>query len=169
MTNNHERYMKRALTLARKGVGRTAPNPAVGCVIVKNDKVIGEGWHRKAGSPHAEVHALAMAGRAARGADVYVTLEPCCHTGQTPPCSDALIKAGVKRVIAGTADPNPQVNGGGLKALELAGIETVCGLMEDECRAVNRHFFKHVTSGHPFVTYKCAMTLDGKIATVTGD
>jgi len=169
MTNNDERYMKRALTLARKGIGLTAPNPAVGCVIVKDDRVIGEGWHKKAGSPHAEVNALAMAGQAARGADVYVTLEPCCHTGQTPPCSDALIGAGVKRVIAGSADPNPQVNGGGLKALELAGIETVCGLLGDECRAINRHFFKHVTSGYPFVTYKCAMTLDGKIATVTGD
>lgn len=169
MTTSHEHYMKRALTLARKGVGRTAPNPAVGCVIVKDGTVVGEGWHQKAGSPHAEVHALEMAGQAARGADVYVTLEPCCHTGQTPPCSDALIRAGVKRVIAGVADPNPLVNGGGLKALEQAGIETYCGVLEEECRAINRHFIKHVTSGQPFVTYKCAMTLDGKIATVTGD
>lgn len=157
------------MTLARKGIGRTSPNPAVGCVIVKEGRIVGEGWHRKAGTPHAEVHALAMAGAAARGADVYVTLEPCCHTGQTPPCSEALIRAGVKRVFAGMADPNPKVNGGGLAALGQAGIKTSCGLLEDDCRAINRPFLKHVTSGHPYVTYKCAMTLDGKIATVTGD
>jgi diaminohydroxyphosphoribosylaminopyrimidine deaminase/5-amino-6-(5-phosphoribosylamino)uracil reductase len=169
MTVNHEHYMKRALMLARKGIGRTAPNPAVGCVIVKDGRIVGEGWHRKAGTPHAEVHALTMAGDASRGADVYVTLEPCCHTGQTPPCSDALIGAGVKRVIAGMADPNPKVNGGGLSALRHAGIKTVCGVLEDECRAINRPFLKHVTTGLPYVTYKCAMTLDGKIATVTGD
>jgi diaminohydroxyphosphoribosylaminopyrimidine deaminase/5-amino-6-(5-phosphoribosylamino)uracil reductase len=169
MTNSHEQYMRRALTLARKGIGRTAPNPAVGCVIVKGGTVVGEGWHRKAGTPHAEVHALAMAGAAARGADVYVTLEPCCHTGQTPPCSEALIRSGVKRVFAGMADPNPKVNGGGLAALRQAGIKTACGMLEDECRAINLPFLKHITSGHPYVTYKCAMTLDGKIATVTGD
>ncbi len=161
--------MKRALTLARKGIGKTTPNPAVGCVIVRDGRIVGEGWHKKAGTPHAEVHALAMAGNAARGADVYVTLEPCCHTGKTPPCSDALIRAGVKRVVAGMADPNPLVNGGGLNALRRAGIETVSGVLEDDCRAINRPFIKHVTSGHPFVTYKCAITLDGKVATVTGD
>lgn len=169
MSATDTKYMKRALTLARKGIGRTAPNPAVGCVIVKEGGIVGEGWHRKAGTPHAEVHALAMAGDAGRGADVYVTLEPCCHTGQTPPCSDALIRAGVRRVIAGFADPNPRVNGGGLEALRQAGIETVCGVLEDECRAINLPFLKHIASGHPYVTYKCAMTLDGKIATVTGD
>jgi len=169
MSATDTKYMKRALTLARKGIGRTTPNPAVGCVIVKEGRIVGEGWHKKAGTPHAEVHALAMAGSAARGADVYVTLEPCCHTGKTPPCSEALIKAGVKRVIAGMTDPNPRVNGDGLNALRRAGIETVSGILEDECHAINRPFIKHVTSGHPFVTYKCAMTLDGKIATVTGD
>lgn len=163
------KYMRRALALARKGIGRTTPNPAVGCVIVKEGRIVGEGWHRKAGTPHAEVHALAMAGTAARGADAYVTLEPCCHTGLTPPCTDALIRAGVGRVIAGMADPNPRVNGGGLEALQRAGIETVSGVLEEECRAINRPFIKHVTTGRPFVTYKCAMTLDGKIATVTGD
>lgn len=161
-------YMKRALTLAKKGIGKTDPNPAVGCVIVKNGAVIGEGWHRKAGGPHAEIYALKSAGDAAKGADVYVTLEPCCHTGRTPPCSEALVKAGVSRVIAGMRDPNPRVNGGGMKALQLAGITTVAGVLEDECRSINRPFLRHITTGHPFVTYKCAMTLDGKTATATG-
>ncbi|MDA8428747.1 MAG: bifunctional diaminohydroxyphosphoribosylaminopyrimidine deaminase/5-amino-6-(5-phosphoribosylamino)uracil reductase RibD [Geobacteraceae bacterium] len=163
------KYMKRALTLARKGIGRTSPNPAVGCVIVKQGTVIGEGWHKKAGGPHAEIHALQMAGDRATGAEVYVTLEPCCHTGKTPPCSEALIKAGVKRVVAGMRDPNPCVSGGGLAALEQAGIETACGVLEEECRAINLPFIKHVTTGMPFVTYKCAMTLDGNIATITGE
>jgi diaminohydroxyphosphoribosylaminopyrimidine deaminase/5-amino-6-(5-phosphoribosylamino)uracil reductase len=163
------KYMKRALNLARKGLGRTSPNPAVGCIIVKDGVIIGEGWHRKAGTPHAEVHALNMAGDVARGATVYVTLEPCCHTGTTPPCSTALIKAGVKLVVAGMRDPNPRVSGGGLAALEQAGIETVCGVLEDDCRAINRPFIKHITTGLPYVTYKCAMTLDGKIASATGE
>lgn len=169
MTVIDVRYMKRALTLARKGVGKTAPNPAVGCVIVKDGSIVGEGWHKKAGGHHAEVHALEMAGDATRGADVYVTLEPCCHTGKTPPCSAALIRAGVQRVIAGMSDPNPRVSSGGLHALEEAGIATVCGVMEPECRAIIRPYVKHVTTGHPYVTYKCAMTLDGKIATITGE
>ena len=169
MTVVDAKQMKRALTLARRGIGKTSPNPAVGCVIVKNGTVIGEGWHKKAGTPHAEIHALEMAGDAAREADVYVTLEPCCHTGKTPPCSEALIKAGVRRVIAGMRDPNPQVNGGGLAALESAGIETSCGILEEECRAINLPFIKYVTTGTPYVTYKCAMTLDGNIATLTGE
>jgi diaminohydroxyphosphoribosylaminopyrimidine deaminase/5-amino-6-(5-phosphoribosylamino)uracil reductase len=163
------RFMKRALTLARKGIGRTSPNPAVGCVIVKDGTIIGEGWHHKAGSPHAEIHALDMAGDAARGADLYVTLEPCCHTGATPPCTKALIRAGIRRVIAGMCDPNPRVSGGGLTALKKAGIETSCGILEEACRAINRPFIKHITTGLPFVTYKCAMTLDGKIASITGE
>lgn len=169
MTSTDKKYMKRALTLARKGVGKTSPNPAVGCVIVKNGAVVGEGWHKKAGEPHAEINALAMAGAKARGADVYVTLEPCSHTGKTPPCSKALIRAGVKRVVAGMLDPNPLVSGGGLVALKLAGIETSCGVLEDDCRAINLPFIKHITTGIPYVTYKCAMTLDGNIATVTGE
>ena len=163
------KYMKRALTLAKKGLGKTHPNPAVGCVIVKNGTIIGEGWHKKAGGHHAEIHALETTGGGARGADVYVTLEPCSHTGKTPPCSEALIKAGVKRVVAGMSDPNPQVNGGGLLALQQAGIETLCGVLEEQCRAINRPFLKFITTGLPYVTYKCAMTLDGKIASVTGD
>ena len=169
MTSTDIKYMRRALTLARKGVGKTAPNPAVGCVIVKDDRIIGEGWHRLAGGPHAEVHALEKAGEAARGADVYVTLEPCCHTGKTSPCVDTLIRAGVGRVVAGMIDPNPKVSGKGLKTLADAGIETISGVLEHECRAINRPFIKHVTTGLPFVTYKCAMTLDGNIATATGE
>lgn len=169
MVSTDTKYMKRALTLARKGIGRTSPNPAVGCVIVKNGAVVGHGWHKKAGEAHAEIHALAMAGAEARGADVYVTLEPCSHTGKTPPCTKALIRAGVKRVVAGMLDPNPLVSGRGLAALKLAGIETSCGICEEECRAVNLPFTKHVTTGIPYVTYKCAMTLDGNIATVTGE
>ncbi|MFZ4855473.1 MAG: bifunctional diaminohydroxyphosphoribosylaminopyrimidine deaminase/5-amino-6-(5-phosphoribosylamino)uracil reductase RibD [Desulfuromonadaceae bacterium] len=163
------KQMKRALTLARKGIGKTSPNPVVGCVIVKNGTVVGEGWHKKAGGPHAEIHALEMAGDAARDADVYVTLEPCCHSGKTPPCSKALIKAGVRQVVAGMRDPNPEVNGGGLEALEAAGIKTSCGMLEEECRAINLPFIKYVTTGMPYVTYKCAMTLDGNIATLTGE
>ena len=169
MTGTDITYMKRALTLARKGIGRTAPNPVVGCVIVKDGRIVGEGWHKKAGGRHAEIYALEMADDAARDADVYVTLEPCCHTGKTPPCSDALIKAGVRRVVAAMGDPNPQVNGGGLRALEQAGVKILCGVMETEARAINRAFIKQVTTGQPFVIYKCAMTLDGKIATVTGE
>src|ERR1039457_1120585 len=163
------KYMKRALKLARKGVGKTSPNPAVGCVIVRDCIIVGEGWHKKAGTPHAEIHALEMAGSAAAGADVYVTLEPCCHSGKTPPCSDALIAAGVKRVVAGMSDPNPMVWGGGLAALKNAGIEVICGVLEVECRELNRAFVKQITTGLPYVTYKCAMTMDGNIATVTGD
>lgn len=169
MITTDTKHMKRALTLAKKGLGKTHPNPAVGCVIVKNGAVVGEGWHKRAGGHHAEVHALEMAGNRARGADVYVTLEPCSHTGKTPPCSEALIRAGVKRVVAGMGDPNPQVNGGGLRALQQAGIETLCGLLEEECRSINRPFLKFITTGQPYVTYKCAMTLDGKIASVTGE
>lgn len=161
-------FMKRALTLARKGVGKTAPNPAVGCVIVKNGEIIAEGWHRKAGTPHAEIHALQMAGKAASGADVYVTLEPCCHYGKTPPCCDALIKAGVRRVVAATLDPFKPMAGRGIQKLRHAGIRVDLGLMEDECRELNRGFIKAVTTGMPYVILKTAMTLDGFIATETG-
>ncbi|HIJ80880.1 MAG TPA: bifunctional diaminohydroxyphosphoribosylaminopyrimidine deaminase/5-amino-6-(5-phosphoribosylamino)uracil reductase RibD [Desulfuromonadales bacterium] len=163
------KYMRRALLLAKRGIGKTSPNPAVGCVIVKNGTIIGEGWHKRAGGHHAEVHALQMAGGGAAGADVYVTLEPCNHRGKTPPCSESLIRAGVRRVIVGMNDPNPNVAGGGLSTLENAGIRTISGLLEDSCREINRPFLKQVTTGHPYVTYKCAMTLDGKIASATGE
>lgn len=161
--------MKRALLLARRGVGKTSPNPAVGCVVVCNDAIVGEGWHRKAGTPHAEVHALRMAGERARGADVFVTLEPCAHYGKTPPCTDALIRAGVRRVFVGMTDPNPLVSGRGMASLRAAGIEVECGIMEAHCRMLNEPFIKHVSTGVPFVTLKSAMTLDGKTATASGD
>lgn len=168
MQQDDLRYMKRALVLARKGMGRTAPNPAVGCVIVRDDVIVGEGWHKKAGTPHAEAHALAMAGEAARGADVYVTLEPCCHQGKTPPCCDALIAAGVRRVVAGMVDPFLQVAGQGLQRLRQAGIRVDVGLLEEQCRDLNKGFIKSVTAGMPYLIYKTAMTIDGNIATVTG-
>jgi diaminohydroxyphosphoribosylaminopyrimidine deaminase/5-amino-6-(5-phosphoribosylamino)uracil reductase len=161
--------MRRALALARRGLGRTSPNPAVGCVIVKDDTVVGEGWHRQAGGPHAEVFALQKAGDAAKGACAYVTLEPCSHHGRTPPCADALVAAGVRRVVAGMMDPNPQVMGRGLARLREAGIQVECGLLEPECRSLNEPFLKHVTTGLPLVVCKLAMTLDGRIATALGD
>ena len=169
MRDVHEKFMKRAIALARRGIGRTSPNPAVGCVIVKDGAIVGKGWHRKAGGPHAEVHALCQAGESARNADVYVTLEPCAHYGKTPPCADALIDAGVKRVFTAMVDPNPKVMGRGLVALRAAGVEVVTGLMEMESRFLNEPFIKHVTTGFPFVILKSAMTLDGKTATATGD
>ena len=169
MTDFHEKMMRRALVLARKGVGRTSPNPAVGCVIVRNGSIVGEGWHRKAGTPHAEIHALSMAGELSRGADIYVTLEPCSHFGKTPPCADTLIEAGVGRVFAGMVDPNPQVSGSGMEKLRSAGIDAIAGLLENECRTVNEPFIKHVTTGLPFVVLKSALTMDGKSATASGD
>jgi diaminohydroxyphosphoribosylaminopyrimidine deaminase / 5-amino-6-(5-phosphoribosylamino)uracil reductase len=165
----HDEMMGRALRLARKGVGRTSPNPAVGCVIVRKREVVGEGWHRRAGTPHAEIHALKAAGGDARGSDVYVTLEPCSHFGQTPPCAEALIRAGVARVFIGMQDPNPLVSGLGIAALSAAGIETIVGIRENECRRINEPFLKHVTTGLPFVIWKAAMTLDGWTATADGD
>lgn len=161
--------MRRALTLAGRGKGKTSPNPAVGCVIVRDRVVVGEGWHRRAGTPHAEVHALRQAGELSRGADVYVTLEPCSHFGKTPPCADALIDAGVSQVFVGMVDPNPKVSGRGIERLRSAGIEVVTGILEAECRRLNEPFVKHMTTGLPFVILKSAMTLDGRTATVTGD
>jgi diaminohydroxyphosphoribosylaminopyrimidine deaminase/5-amino-6-(5-phosphoribosylamino)uracil reductase len=169
MTDLHTKMMKRALSLARKGIGRTAPNPAVGCVIVRDGAIVGEGWHKKAGTPHAEIHALLQAGEKARNADVYVTLEPCAHFGKTPPCADALVAAGVARVFVGLTDPNPLVCGKGLDILRSAGIEVYTGILEKQCSRVNEGFIKHVTTGMPFVILKSAMTLDGKTATAAGD
>ena len=164
-----ERMMKRAMTLARKGVGRTSPNPPVGCVIARDGEIVGSGWHRAAGTPHAEIHALTEAGDKAAGSDVFVTLEPCSHFGKTPPCTDALIAAGVGRVYAGMVDPNPLVSGKGVKQLRAAGIPTFPGLLEPECRRLIGPFVKHVAVGLPFVTVKSALTLDGKTATAGGD
>lgn len=165
----HGTMMRRALALAKKGVGRTRPNPAVGCVIVRNGEIVGEGWHKKAGTPHAEIHALHAAGERAAGADVYVTLEPCSHFGKTPPCADALITAGVGRVFVGMIDPNPAVSRRGIEKLISAGIEVTTGLLEKECQAINRPFIKQMTVGLPYVTLKSALTLDGKTATAIGD
>jgi diaminohydroxyphosphoribosylaminopyrimidine deaminase/5-amino-6-(5-phosphoribosylamino)uracil reductase len=168
MTDFQTKMMRRALSLARRGIGKTSPNPAVGCVIVQGETIVGEGWHRKAGTPHAEIHALRQAGERARNADVFVTLEPCSHFGKTPPCAEALVKAGVARVFAGMIDPNPQVCGKGAALLRSAGIEVLFGLLGRDCARVNEAFNKHATTGRPFVILKSAMTLDGKTATATG-
>lgn len=169
MDMSREKIMGRALALARRGKGKTSPNPAVGCVIVREGVVVGEGWHRRAGTPHAEVHALRQAGELSRGADVYVTLEPCSHFGKTPPCADALVDAGVGRVFVGMVDPNPKVSGRGIERLRSAGIGVVTGILEAECHRLNEPFVKHVTTGLPFVILKSAMTMDGKTATAMGD
>ena len=168
------RYMKRALELARNGWGRTSPNPLVGAVLVKDNVVIGEGWHDFFGGPHAEINALRDCAErygkdAARGADIYVTLEPCSHYGKTPPCSLALIEAGVGRVIAAMIDPNPRVAGRGLNMLLEAGIQTEVGMLQQEARELNDIFIKHIFKKSPLVLYKYAMTLDGKTASYTGD
>ena len=164
-----EKFMKRALDLAVKAIGRTSPNPLVGCVIVKDEQIIGEGYHLQAGTPHAEVHALAAAGEQARGATAYVTLEPCSHFGRTPPCAEALIRAGIRRVVVAMKDPNPLVSGRGIARLREVGIQVDLGLMSPEASLINEVFVKVITTGLPFVLYKTAMTLDGKIATETGD
>jgi diaminohydroxyphosphoribosylaminopyrimidine deaminase/5-amino-6-(5-phosphoribosylamino)uracil reductase len=161
-------YMQQALALAGEGVGFVSPNPLVGCVIVKDGQVIGRGYHQRYGGPHAEVHALQEAGARAQGAVLYVNLEPCCHTGKTPPCVEAVVRAGVGRVVAALRDPNPLVAGGGVAQLQQAGIPVTLGVCEAAARELNEAFIKHVTTGRPFVTLKCAMSLDGKIATRTG-
>ncbi|MBY6187081.1 bifunctional diaminohydroxyphosphoribosylaminopyrimidine deaminase/5-amino-6-(5-phosphoribosylamino)uracil reductase RibD [Marinobacter hydrocarbonoclasticus] len=163
------RHMARALELARKGQLTTRPNPRVGCVLVKDGAVIGEGYHMRAGGPHAEVHALRAAGDAARGATAYVTLEPCSHYGRTPPCSQALIDAGVARVVAAMVDPNPQVAGRGLKMLVDAGIVAEHGLMAAEAEAVNPGFMKRMRTGLPLVRVKLASSLDGRTALANGE
>jgi diaminohydroxyphosphoribosylaminopyrimidine deaminase/5-amino-6-(5-phosphoribosylamino)uracil reductase len=165
----HRQMMRRALNLARRGVGKTAPNPAVGCVIVLDGQIVGEGWHRKAGTPHAEVHALQQAGDRAQGASVYVTLEPCSHHGRTPPCAEALIAARVGQVFVGMVDPNPVVSGRGVKALQAAGIAVTVGVCEPECCQLNEPFIKQMITGRPFVLLKMAATLDGWSATTSGD
>lgn len=164
----NEKYMRLAMQLAGNAIGRTSPNPLVGAVIVKDNRVVGCGWHRKAGTPHAEVHALNQAGELAQGADVYVTLEPCAHYGKTPPCAKALVEAKVKNVYGGLLDVNPKVAGKGFKILEDAGIHVEYGFLQDELRKQNEVFFKWIEHKKPFIVLKAAMTLDGKIATATG-
>ena len=162
-------YMARALELARKGYYTTHPNPRVGCVIVKDGQIVGEGWHVRTGEPHAEVHALRAAGDKARGATAYVTLEPCSHHGHTPPCADALVNAGVARVVAAMQDPNPSVAGRGMQRLAQAGIAIESGVLEGEARKLNQGFLKRMEHGLPFVRVKLAMSLDGRTAMDSGE
>ncbi|HEY1258980.1 MAG TPA: bifunctional diaminohydroxyphosphoribosylaminopyrimidine deaminase/5-amino-6-(5-phosphoribosylamino)uracil reductase RibD [Stellaceae bacterium] len=162
-------YMRAALALARRGLGGVWPNPAVGCVIVKKGRVVGRGWTQPGGRPHAETEALRRAGEAAQGATAYVSLEPCCHLGQTPPCTDALLKSGVKRVVVALEDPDPRVAGGGIKRLREAGITVETGLCQKEAAEINAGFLMRQRQGRPLVTLKLATSLDGRIATRTGE
>lgn len=167
--SNDKKYIRLAISLAKKAEGRTSPNPIVGAVIVKNRRIIGMGYHKKAGMPHAEVNALRAAGKAARGAALYVNLEPCDHFGRTPPCTDAIIKSGIKRVIIGMKDPNPLNNGRGIKKLKSCGIEVTTGILEKESGSINKPYIKFITKKMPYITVKVAQSLDGKIAAKTGD
>lgn len=162
-------YMKRAINLASKGLGWVNPNPLVGAVVVKNNQIIGEGWHERFGGPHAERNAFKNCTEDARGADLYVTLEPCCHFGKTPPCTEAVISHGIKRVFVGIEDPNPLVSGKGISILREAGIEVTVGICRDDIIKQNRVFLKYITTGFPWVMLKYAMTLDGKLASYLGD
>lgn len=165
---NDELYMKRAISLAKMATGHTSPNPLVGAVVVKNNTIVGEGYHHKAGEAHAEVHALDAAGDNARGATLYVTLEPCAHYGKTPPCAKRVVESGITRVVIGSTDPNPLVAGKGIQILTDAGIKVTTDVCVDECIQLNEHFFTFIQTHKPFVTIKSAMSLDGKIATFTG-
>ena len=166
---SHHTFMARAIALAKQGLYTTDPNPRVGCVIVKDGQVVGEGFHRKAGEGHAEVNALAMAGDAAKGATAYVTLEPCSHFGRTPPCSDGLVRAGIRHVVCAMKDPNPQVSGQGFAKLMTAGIDVTLGVMEEQARALNPGFIKRMETGMPFVRLKMASSLDGRTAMKSGE
>jgi diaminohydroxyphosphoribosylaminopyrimidine deaminase/5-amino-6-(5-phosphoribosylamino)uracil reductase len=168
LPTSDRRYMRLALSLARRGLGRTAPNPSVGCVLVKDNVIVGWGWTQPGGRPHAEVEALARSGQRAFGATAYVTLEPCAHVGKTGPCCDALIAAGVTRVVAALRDPDPRVSGGGFARLEAAGISVDVGLMGEEARWLNAGFLSRIERGRPWITLKLATSLDGRIATGNG-
>ena len=170
MINKDEFYMQKALDLAGLGTGHTSPNPLVGCVIVKDNRIISEGWHKKAGMPHAEAEALSKAGKKAEGATLYVNLEPCCHTNKkTPPCTDAIIRSGIKKVVAAMVDPNPNVNSRGFSVLESAGIRTTKGVLEKQAAYLNRFFIKNVTKRSPYIIMKAGMSLDGKMALSGGE
>jgi diaminohydroxyphosphoribosylaminopyrimidine deaminase/5-amino-6-(5-phosphoribosylamino)uracil reductase len=165
-----EFYMKKALALAARARGMTSPNPMVGAVLVKNGKVIAEGYHKKAGTPHAEVIAIDSAGHRAKGSTLYVSLEPCCHKEKrTPPCTRKIISCGIKKVVIAMKDPNPRVSGKGMEELEAAGVKVVSGVLEEKAAELNEFYIKHITTGMPFVVLKVAMTLDGKIATPEGE
>jgi len=159
---NEKFFMREAIKLARKGVGWTSPNPAVGAVIVKNGKIVGRGYHKRAGLPHAEVCAIEDAGKSARGGILFVTLEPCSHYGRTPPCTSAIISSGIREVFIGHIDPNPLVNGKGIEVLKRKGIRVHTGILEEECKELNRGYIKFMETGMPFVTLKLALTLNGK-------
>lgn len=165
---NDQAYMAKALVLAARGRYSTHPNPRVGCIVVRDGQVVGQGWHVRAGEPHAEIHALREAGEQARGATLYVTLEPCSHQGRTGPCAEAVLKAGVRRVVAAMQDPNPLVAGNGLALLTSAGMEVCCGVLEEQARALNLGFVKRMQSGLPYVIAKLAMSLDGRTAMASG-
>ncbi len=169
MANLDPQFMRRALALAERGRGRTSPNPMVGAVVVKSNEVVGEGFHQRAGTPHAEIHALRQAGERVQDATLYVSLEPCCHFGRTPPCTEAIIKTGIRQVVVAMVDPNPQVAGKGISALRRAGLETQVGLLEREAKKQNASFIKYISTGLPLVISKAATSLDGKIATSTGE
>lgn len=162
-------FMAQALRLARKGLYTTHPNPRVGCVLVQNAEIVGEGWHERAGGPHAEINAIDEAGEKARGATAYISLEPCCHQGLTPPCTDALIQAGISRVVAAMPDPNPEVSGQGMQALEKAGVKTSIGLLQQEAEALNQGFIKRMQHQRPYVRLKQAISLDGRTAMASGE
>ncbi|HDK41642.1 MAG TPA: bifunctional diaminohydroxyphosphoribosylaminopyrimidine deaminase/5-amino-6-(5-phosphoribosylamino)uracil reductase RibD, partial [Nitrospirae bacterium] len=170
MTISNKKYMKKALALAAKGKGRTSPNPVVGAVIVKGKRIIAEGFHKKAGTAHAEIVALKKAGSKARGATLYINLEPCCHTDKkTPPCTKAIIQSGIKKVVVAMKDPNPKVSGQGIRELKKAGINVEIGLMREEALKMNEAFAKFIKKKEPFVILKMAQSLDGKIATAKGE
>ena len=166
MQDDH--FMQKALDLALKGKGETSPNPLVGCVIVKRNRIIAEGWHRRCGSDHAEIIALKKAGSQARGAEMYITLEPCNHYGRTPPCVDRIIKSGIKKVVIGMKDPNPLTNGKSIAKIGRAGIKTKIGVLKEESEIINEAFVKYIKKRMPFVAVKCAQSLDGKVATAKG-
>jgi len=160
--------MRRALELAAGARGKTSPNPLVGAVLVRAGKVVGEGYHRKAGTPHAEIHAMRQAKGKTDGSELYITLEPCCHYGRTPPCTDSIIQSKVKKVVIGMRDPNPMVAGKGIRRLRRSGIEVITGVLQNECRKLNEEFVKYITTKTPFVTLKVASSLDGRIAASSG-
>jgi diaminohydroxyphosphoribosylaminopyrimidine deaminase/5-amino-6-(5-phosphoribosylamino)uracil reductase len=164
-----EKFLRKAIALAKKARGKTSPNPLVGAVIVKDKEIIGSGYHKTAGHPHAEINAINSAKKSVKGAALYLNLEPCCHHGKTPPCTDAIIKSGIKEVYAGMLDPNPLVAGKGVEELRAHGIKVVTGILEDKCSKLNEAFIKFITKKAPFVILKSAATLDGKIASASGD
>src|SRR5688500_4065958 len=170
-TDTDREHLARAIELAERGRGRTSPNPIVGAVVVRDGQVVGEGWHEEYGGPHAEVNALRAAGEEARGATMYVTLEPCCHHGKTPPCTESVVDAGIRRIVVASDDPSEKASGRGLGILRDEGIEVVVadGELAARARLLNQAFRKHARTGRPWVLFKSAMTLDGKVATGTGD